>query len=166
MRLASSLEHLACFLGLAFNFLFQASDNACQPMESGSQMPLPWLSSNRTHCPHCGAALCEPIFKEGKRQRGIVSCQIVAEPKTLQAYHVSRWCQGEGKGVRYWCGFLEKPFETRGRRILVKILDQPHADYFLLNNSWGVAHTAETVALSNGPPQSLVPRRRSSSLLA
>ena len=146
--LASSLKHLACLLDTSWlGFLFlvssQASDNACQPMESGSQMPLPWLSSNRTHCPHCGAALCEPIFKEGKMQRGIVSCQIVAEPKTLQAYHVSRWCQGscEGKGVRYWCGFLEKPFETRGRRILVKILDQPHADYFLLNKCWGVAHT-------------------------
>ena len=111
----------------------------------------------------------ELLGREDKRQRGLVSCQIAAEPKTLQACHASRWCQGscEGKGVRYLCGFLAKPFETCGRRILIKILDQPHADYFFLNNSMGSrAHMAETPALPNVPPQSLIPWQRSFSPLA
>ena len=74
-------------------------------------MAVQWVSSCRTHCPHCRSELQEPIYKEGKRQRGVVMCQIVAEPKTLQALHVVRWCgRGcEGKGVKYWCGFLERP---------------------------------------------------------
>lgn len=102
------------------------------------------ISSNRTHCPHCAAQLREPVYREGKKPRGIVKCQIVAEPKTLQGLHVSRWCVGgscAGKGVKYWCGFLEKPTTVHGRRLLIKSLDAPHADFFFLNKSWGVVHS-------------------------
>ena len=68
---------------------------------------------------------------------------IVAEPKTLQALHVVRWCgRGcEGKGVKYWCGFLERPVMIRQHRVLVKAIDEPHGEFFFLNKSWGVAHT-------------------------
>lgn len=112
-------------------------------MEHGA--PVLRVTSNRTQCPHCGSAPREPIYKEGAKQRGIVSCQIIAEPKTFQAFHISRWCESncQGKGTKYWGGFLEKPLEvcSRKRRVLVKAVDEPHADYFFLNKSWGVAHT-------------------------
>ena len=106
-------------------------------------MAVQWVSSCRTHCPHCRSELQEPIYKDGKRQRGVVMCQIVAEPKTLQALHVVRWCgRGcEGKGIKYWCGFLERPVMIRQHRVLVKAIDEPHGEFFFLNKSWGVAHT-------------------------
>ena len=115
----------------------------CGPMEH--RAPVLRVTSNRTHCPHCGSALREPIFKEGVKRRGIVSCQIIAEPKTVQAFHISRWCESncQGKGTKYWCGFSEKPLEVRSRkrRVPRKAVDEPHAEYFFLNKSWGVAHT-------------------------
>ena len=94
---------------------------------AGGRWPVAWLAGSRW--PVAGGRwhgwppveLQEPIYKEGKRQRGVVMCQIVAEPKTLQALHVVRWCgRGcEGKGVKYWCGFLERPVMIRQHRVLV-----------------------------------------------
>ena len=126
-------------------------------------MAVQWVSSCRTHCPHCRSELQEPIYKDGKRQRGVVMCQIVAEPKTLQALHVVRWCgRGcEGKGVKYWCGFLERPVMIRQHRVLVKAIDEPHGELFFLNKSWGGStHMAATMAVSDAPPQSFLLGRR------
>ena len=96
---ASSIQ----FLFLAFENIGLRLKTPAAP-EHNRPAPCPMrISSAREKCPHCGANLVEPVYRPGRPQRGIVQCQIIAEPSVLEAIHVSRFCStcAAGADIRY-----------------------------------------------------------------
>ena len=82
-----------------------------------------------------------------RRSRGAVRCQLIAEPTTLSALHVARWCKACARAnfgckTRFWCGFYETALPGKPGAYSKSIDVGFENDlYFMLNKSFGVAHT-------------------------
>ena len=90
------------------------------------------MSLSRLLCPPGHGALEEPCA---------VSCMI-AEPTALSALHVACARANFGCKTRFWCGFYETALPGKPGACS-KSIDVGFEDdlYFMLNKSFGVAHT-------------------------
>ncbi|CAK9013513.1 unnamed protein product, partial [Durusdinium trenchii] len=93
------------------------------------------LSSNRANCPKCRCPLQQAPAKPN--QRGAVICEVVAEPDTFLAWHVSSTCSFCNSTDKFWRGFVE-PTENGMKQ---KRVDLPHAQYFFVSKKMAVALT-------------------------
>ncbi|CAE7718139.1 hypothetical protein AK812_SmicGene4760 [Symbiodinium microadriaticum] len=106
------------------------------------------LASARRRCPDCNCVLEQAAVPTGpRRSRGAVRCQLIAEPTTLSALHVARWCKACARAnfgckTRFWCGFYETALPGKPGAYSKSIDVGFENDlYFMLNKSFGVAHT-------------------------
>ena len=63
---------------------------------------LPHLTSARSVCPHCRL----PLLQSKPSGRGAIRAQVIAEPDSFFAWHLSRRCPCGCRRATYWCGYM------------------------------------------------------------